>query len=295
MKFPIPRPKSLPGVFLWTIGLCASAGAVRVVWLVVDANIEKLVEAKKLDGVLASQWSVIMRFLAENAFLLSVATSFVVGGAVCMWAYIALSAFSTQRASEAPEPPRGISPPKPGAYTVKGVMLQPVPPPGEIYEGAHEQLFLFVVQHLLPTTDAAFALMRAIGKSSPAAPGIAAIINEGIERQIETSALYEYVHFLHQMRVHPPKYIEQEAMEKAVDGAARYYADFVAKIAKAAMELAPDFLTNEKTQGFWQTWHTADERMQAAYAPLQLNSRLKILFKPGRPNRWQKSSSIIYA
>ncbi|MFN3858825.1 MAG: hypothetical protein ACK4RV_13865 [Caulobacter sp.] len=87
----IPRPKSWPGVFLWAVCGGALILAIRLVWLLVDANIEKLLEAHKLDTLLASNWSAIVRFLAENAFLMSVATSFLMGGALCMWAYIALS------------------------------------------------------------------------------------------------------------------------------------------------------------------------------------------------------------
>ncbi|MDP3854067.1 hypothetical protein [Phenylobacterium sp.] len=89
MRF--PKPKSAPGAFLYTLSAIVLALVARVLWLVVDQNVESLSSAKGLDKLLPRYWPIFLIWLGENAFWLVFLAAFALGGALSVWAYVVLA------------------------------------------------------------------------------------------------------------------------------------------------------------------------------------------------------------
>lgn len=96
----LPKPKSIPGLFLWAL----TAGALAVVGYLVTSllaqNVENLSSERGYDKLLSKSWPFILAWVRDNMLVLATSASFLVGGAVCSWIYAALQA----RFGSAPEP-----------------------------------------------------------------------------------------------------------------------------------------------------------------------------------------------
>jgi hypothetical protein len=82
-----PKPKSVPGIFLYGTAIAAVALIARVAWVLIGQNVESLSSEKGYDKLLTKHWSFIVDWMTSHMFVLSTATAFVVGGALFSWAY----------------------------------------------------------------------------------------------------------------------------------------------------------------------------------------------------------------
>lgn len=98
----LPKPKSAPGILLYTITAAAALLLARILWVLIGQNVETVSAEKGYDKLLSRHWTEIMDWLGQNGFWLSLATAAFLGGTVALWAYIALQAKDASPPS--PEP-----------------------------------------------------------------------------------------------------------------------------------------------------------------------------------------------
>lgn len=93
----IPRPRSVPGLFLWAVLGLAVLAVGFVIEQVLQLNVQTWAQARHYDSLLSNHWATIVQWLTEERFWLSVSTAFLVGGALCAWAYRGLVDWSVRQ------------------------------------------------------------------------------------------------------------------------------------------------------------------------------------------------------
>lgn len=86
----IPKPKSAPGIFLYSLTAVSTLLLGRIVWVIIGQNVETVSAERGYDKLLSRHWTEIMAWLAANGFWLSITTAAFVGATLALWAYIVL-------------------------------------------------------------------------------------------------------------------------------------------------------------------------------------------------------------
>jgi hypothetical protein len=151
-----------------------------------------------------------------------------------------------------------------------------------IYEGAHERLMLFVVDHLLPTCGAQVLLQSRIIEQVCGSEILVSIAKGGL---LTNDMLFKhYYERLESICESPTRYIPFDEMESAVDYIEKNYkklraqADDLAQIGNFQYQSLPQY----------QEWAKAHNELVAAYEAIKKDSRFKKLFRPShvRQSRW---------
>lgn len=115
----LPKPKSLPGLFLYGIVLIALLMVVRLLWAVFDLNFEKLATEQGWDSLLANNASTLGRWFMDNLFWLSLSTASVVSFALGAWATLGVMDIDRRWGGQIGARLRAVAPHQPTAKAVE--------------------------------------------------------------------------------------------------------------------------------------------------------------------------------
>lgn len=159
--------------------------------------------------------------------------------------------------------------------------LDAVEPDGE-YTGDHEQLMLFVIDHLLPTIDAQRLVQDRLIREAVKPPFYELAVS-GL-RSTHNPVLETALGVLGSLRDSPPAYVPMDQMVQAVWDVESKYIRFVAKAGPMLAAVRETIWTSSVFRQEVDAWKERHARLLEAYEPLRRNSKLGLLFRPGRPS-----------
>ncbi len=153
--------------------------------------------------------------------------------------------------------------------------------PSTTYEGAHHELLLFVVDHLLPACEAQFVLQATLISLGSKNEALQIMANSQIGAPLHG---YDVLAGLH---TSPPRYIDFDEMIAAVDEAEKSYQAFCYQSYRLEKGVC-HILSDPPGQGLHEQWRVRHNKLLEAYNAIKKDSRFKQLFRPSnsRPARW---------
>lgn len=156
----------------------------------------------------------------------------------------------------------------------------------EVYEGAHETLMLFVVDHLLPTCDAQDMCQHYLIMALCDSDEIKSLALSGLSGNYRIQKFKEAYGDLSMISGSPTEFVPLEKMIEAVHTIETEYYKFIEFGGRLIALARSRNMINNDIFDSWNEWRASHDKMIAAYESIRRESRLGRLFRPGRPSRW---------
>lgn len=162
----------------------------------------------------------------------------------------------------------------------------------EVYEGAHEELMLFVAERVFPTCEAIYKLQDALLRRIVGSSTVADMAMSGARASYWVQPYAEGMDYLHGLVSSPSEYLYFREMIEAVERVEKGYRAYVGVAAKLSEEAGIILKDDPDLKRLYHQWRANHQSMYDAYDRIKIDSRFKIdanstgLFRPARKSRW---------
>lgn len=161
-----------------------------------------------------------------------------------------------------------------------------------LYEGAHEELMLFVVRQVFPTCEAVYKLQDALLRRISGSSTVADMAMSGVRDSYWVQPYAEGMDYLHGLVSSPSEYLYFREMIEAVEKVEKGYRAYVGVAAKLSEEAGIILKDDPELERVYHQWRANHQSMYDAYDRIKIDTRFKIdanltgLFRPVRKSRW---------
>jgi hypothetical protein len=159
-------------------------------------------------------------------------------------------------------------------------------PDSGFYEGAHETLMNFVVEHVVPVCDARNRVHGEIIRALCPNGLVAELAQYGASQFANADQLRGGMEALGGLADSPPKFIPFDEMCWAVGHIEYGYDAFLLEGVRIANSGYVHPRVAAIVAELWEKWRIAHNAMVAAYEPIKRNSKMGSLFRPVRESMW---------